>query len=94
MLKKISAMKASRLFGQVMDDVFLKEDDYIVERSGKPLVAIVPLNKYEWMKREKERAGNAFFKMVDDIRETTKDIPLEELESAIDEAVNAVRQEG
>ncbi|MEO5359171.1 MAG: hypothetical protein H7843_01845 [Nitrospirota bacterium] len=41
--------------------------------------------------QEKDRARNKFFKMVDDIRATTKDIPFEEIESAIDEAIKAVR---
>ncbi|MBF0565173.1 MAG: type II toxin-antitoxin system prevent-host-death family antitoxin [Nitrospirae bacterium] len=93
MLKKISTMEASLQFGQVMNEVSLKEDDYIVECAGKPIVAIVPIHKYEWMKQETEKARNKFFKMVDEIRETTRNIPLGEIETAVDEAVKAVRQE-
>ncbi|QWR77098.1 type II toxin-antitoxin system prevent-host-death family antitoxin [Candidatus Magnetomonas plexicatena] len=93
MLRKISAMTARRQFGQIMNEVSLKEDDYIIERAGKPLVAIVAIDKYEWMRQEKERARNKFFKMVDEIRETTKDIPLDVIETAVDEAIKAVRKE-
>ncbi len=42
MLKTVSAIKARQNLGQVMNEVSLKDDEYIVERSGKPLVAIIP----------------------------------------------------
>ncbi|MBF0464802.1 MAG: type II toxin-antitoxin system Phd/YefM family antitoxin [Nitrospirae bacterium] len=93
MLKTISAIEARRQFGQIMNEVSLKEDDYIIERAGKPLVAIVPLKKYEWMKQEKERARDKFFKWVDEIRETTKDVDPEILEHEIAEAVEAVKKQ-
>jgi len=46
MLKKISAMKVRQNLGQVMNEVALRGDDYVVERAGKPLVAIIPMEKY------------------------------------------------
>lgn len=46
MLKTVSALKVRQNLGQVMNEVFLKDDEYIVERSGKPLVAIIPIEKY------------------------------------------------
>ena len=36
MLKKISAMKVRQNLGQVMNEVALRGDDYVVERAGKP----------------------------------------------------------
>ncbi|MBI5074978.1 MAG: type II toxin-antitoxin system Phd/YefM family antitoxin [Nitrospirae bacterium] len=50
MLKTVSAIKARQNLGQVMNEVSLKDDEYIVERSGKPLVAIIPIEKYLNMK--------------------------------------------
>ncbi len=46
MLKTVSAIKARQNLGQVMNEVSLKDDEYIVERSGKPLVAIIPIETY------------------------------------------------
>lgn len=46
MLKKITAVKARQNLGQLMNEVSIKKDDYIIERAGKPLVAIIPIQKY------------------------------------------------
>ena len=53
MLKKVSAIKARQNLGQIMNEVFLKEDEYIIERAGKPLVAIISVEKYWQMQKEK-----------------------------------------
>ena len=37
-----------------MNEVSIKADDYIVERAGKPLVAIIPIEKYLNMKSNRE----------------------------------------
>jgi len=56
MLKKISAMKVRQNLGQVMNEVSLRGDEYIVERAGKPLVAIIPIEKY--LEYQKELGGS------------------------------------
>ena len=45
MIKKLSAMKARQNFGWIMNEVSLKGDDYIIERAGKQLVAIISMEK-------------------------------------------------
>ena len=47
MQKKISAMKARQNLGQIMNEVALRGDDYIIERAGKPLVAVIDMEKYQ-----------------------------------------------
>ncbi len=56
MLKKVSAMKARQNFGQVMNEVSLKGDDYVIERAGKPMVAIISIEKYRILQKERENA--------------------------------------
>jgi len=43
-VKTISAMKARRSFGEIMNRVALRGDTYVIERAGKPLVRIVPVS--------------------------------------------------
>ncbi|QWR76005.1 type II toxin-antitoxin system Phd/YefM family antitoxin [Candidatus Magnetomonas plexicatena] len=93
MLKKISAMDARRQFGQLMDEVSVRQDDYIVERAGKPIVAIIPVRQYEQLQKNKEQDAEQFFKWVDNLREKTKDVDPEILEQEIAEAVAAVKRE-
>lgn len=54
MLKKVSAIKVRQNLGQVMNEVHIKSDEYIVERAGKPLVAIIPIEKYVNMQGKRE----------------------------------------
>ena len=63
MLKKLSAMKARQNLGQVMNEVSLKGDDYIIERAGKPLVAIISMEKYKILQKGREEAFRALDKI-------------------------------
>lgn len=80
MLKRISAIKARQNLGQVMNEVALKEDEYIVERAGKPLIAIIPIEEYQRMKKEKDEFFQMFEKVQKGVRhgsEKTIDIEIE-----------------
>lgn len=88
MLKKISAIKARQNLGHVMNEVALKEDEYIVERAGKPLVAIIPIDQYQRLREEKED----FFRMVDEIQKEAVRSDRKVIDSEVEEAVQAYRK--
>ncbi len=54
MLKTVSAIKVRQNLGQLMNEVSIKADEYIVERAGKPLVAIISIEKYLNIKGNRE----------------------------------------
>ena len=88
MLKKISAQKARQRFGELMDEVRIRGDRYIVERGKRPMVAVIPVEEYvAW---EKIREG--LYEKIRQIRERNQDIESEVLEREIREAVEAARQ--
>jgi len=89
MMKTISAMKVRQNLGQVMSEVSLKEDEYIIERSGKPLVAIIP---YEWYQKLVEERRD-FFRMAEEMQ-TDAAAPGEakDIDREIDEAVQNHRK--
>ena len=89
MEKTISAMKARRNFGQLLEEVFYKGDQFIVERAGKPMAVVVPINQYIQWKERRER----FFAMIDEMRAGNKDVPSEVIEAEVEEAIRAVREE-
>jgi prevent-host-death family protein len=88
MVKRISAIKVRQNLGQVMNEVALKEDEYIVERAGKPLVAIIPIDQYQRLRDEKED----FFRMVDEIQKETVRSDRKVVGLEIEEAVKAYRK--
>lgn len=60
--KTIAAYEARRQFGKMLRDVEVKGDNYVVERHGEPVAALVPLRLYEGWKREHEE----FMEVLDD----------------------------
>lgn len=88
MLKTISAIKVRQNLGQVMNEVALKEDEYIVERAGKPIVAIIPIEQYQRIKGDRED----FFRMVEEIQHKTGRVAAEVIDSEIEEAVQSYRK--
>ncbi len=87
MLKKISAMKARQNLGQIMNEVSLKGDDYIIERAGKPLVAVVSMEKFQTLQRDKDAAMSA----LEQIWGKMKDESPKTVTKTINEAVKAAR---
>jgi len=88
MLKKISAQKARQRFGEMMDEVRLRGDRYIVERGNRPMVAVIPVEEYVTWEKIRER----LYEKVRQIRERNQGIDSEVLESEIREAVEAAKQ--
>jgi len=88
MYKKISALKARQNLGQVMNEVAIKGDDYIIERAGKPLVAVIPIEKYQSLQQEIEEFFEALSKMGADLKEKDE----KDMDMLVEEAVRSYRK--
>ncbi|NLE95839.1 MAG: type II toxin-antitoxin system Phd/YefM family antitoxin [Dehalococcoidia bacterium] len=86
MLKKISAQKARQNFGELMDEVRLRGDRYIVNRGEKPLVAVIPVEEYLAWEQARERLYSRIVMM----RDRTRREDAEVLEGEIRQAIAAV----
>ena len=89
MQKKISAVNARKNFGQVLNEAAFRGDDFIIERAGKAMAAIVSMEKYEIMRLGREDARAA----ADRIKSKFKDADPATTEALIAEAIAAVRSE-
>ena len=47
MTRTISAVEARHRLGQLMSEVQLRGDHYIIERAGKPVVAVIPIADFD-----------------------------------------------
>lgn len=83
--KTIKAFDARRQFGKILQEVALG-DRYVVERHGKAVAAVVPIEVY----RQWKEARNAFFDKLRTVSERTNLSP-EEADMVVDQAVKAVR---
>ena len=68
MVKRVAANKVRQYLGRIMNEVALKSDEYIVDRDGEPLVAIIPVERYLSMKRQKEE----FFRRYEELQREIK----------------------
>ncbi len=87
MIKKLPALKARQNLGQIMNEVSIKGDDYIIERAGKPLVAIISIDKYQTIQQDRKEALEALTDVWGKMAEVDPDV----IEDAITKAVRAVR---
>ena len=87
MKRKISAVEARKKFGEILEGVYYRGDEVLIERAGKPMAAVIPLEQYEAM----ERARDRLIDLVESNWEANKDIPPEKIEEAITRAIRQVR---
>lgn len=86
MKRTLSAMEARRKFGEMLEDV-RRGDEVVIERAGKIMGVVISPERYQLIERRREE----FWKTVDAMRESFKDIPPEEIDRMVDEAVREVR---
>jgi len=51
MPERVSTMKVRAQIGEMLDRVALRHDEFIIERKGKPLAALVPVERLEQMRQ-------------------------------------------
>jgi prevent-host-death family protein len=87
MQKTITAMDAGKNFGQILNEAALRGDDFIVERAGKAMVAIVSIEKYEIMRQNREEARKA----SDIIKGKMREADITTTDALIAEAISDIR---
>ena len=87
MVKKLTAMEARQSFGQLLEGAYYKGDQYVIERAGRPMAAVVPLKFLEKYQESKGRLS----RLIDKAQARNKGISPRVLELEVREAVRAVR---
>ncbi len=86
---KISDVRSE--FNSLVNRVHRGETRVIVEKSGIPVAALVPINVLEVFDQEQKR--QAAFNVLHEIGAAFKDVPLEEIEREVAKAIAEVRAE-
>lgn len=87
MVRKVNALKMRQNLGQLLDGVYRRGDQYVIERDGRPMAAVVPV----WQLKEWRERRARFFGMVDELRSTGKKRRPLIVEREVRAAVRAVR---
>ena len=87
MKKTVAATDARRRLGELLEGVYCRGDEVIIERAGKPMAVVIPADRYEQL----ELARVRLFAMVDDVWARNASISPDELESDVATAVAEAR---
>ena len=90
MARRIGAREARNRFADLMGSVHYGKQAVIVDRSGRPMVAIIPVEIYQQLIAERD----ARFEVLDRIRSRLPEAAAEEVERDVAHAVAAVRATG
>ena len=60
MTDRVSTMDVRQRIGDLLNRVALRHDEFIIERKGKPLAALVPVERLEQMRRFARRHALEF----------------------------------
>lgn len=87
MSERMGAREARSSFADLLGSVHYGGQVVIIERSGKPMVAVIPVEMYERLVAERE----ARFQVLDRIRSRLPQVAPGEVERDVAEAIAAAR---
>ncbi|MEK7306967.1 MAG: type II toxin-antitoxin system Phd/YefM family antitoxin [Nitrospirota bacterium] len=88
-LKTIQAYEARQHLGELLEEVFYKQTQIIIQRGRKPMAVVISPEEYETYCKQREKD----FRIFDEIRAQTKKVTPKTIERDVKEAVRAVRKE-
>ena len=86
-VRTIGAREARNNLSQILGEVHFGGHEVIIERSGKPMVAVIGVDEYRRLVAERE----ARFQVLDAIRRRLPNLPPEEVMQDVTEAIAAIR---
>ena len=87
MKRRLTAVEARKRLGEILEGVYYRGDEVVIERAGKPMAVVIPAERYEALERSRER----LFEFIERTQQKNKDVPVEELEADIQAALREVR---
>ncbi len=88
MRKTVSALKIRKNLGQLLEQVYYKRDEVIVERAGKEMAVLIPFEEYTRMMVEREKK----FSVVNRVQKKLQGVSEKELDKVIGEATRAAKK--
>ncbi|MEX0750451.1 MAG: type II toxin-antitoxin system prevent-host-death family antitoxin [Dehalococcoidia bacterium] len=91
MKRTVTAVEARRNLGELLEQVYYRGDEIVIERAGKPMATLVPAGRAVAMdiSRDESRAWIADWMQRN--AELNKDLTEEEVERLVNQEVKAVR---
>jgi prevent-host-death family protein len=88
MKETISTIEVRKKLGDLLNRVDLRHDQFIIERKGKPMAALVPVEKLEQM----ERAAGLYLLEILERQKGKTSLAQTEVDQLVDEAKHRKRK--
>jgi prevent-host-death family protein len=85
--RKLSAVEARKKLGEILESVYYRGDEVVIERAGKPMAVVIPASLYESLEKSRRR----LFELIELNWERNKDVPYEQIETDVEATLRAVR---
>ena len=89
MKRRVSAMEARKRLGELLEGVYYRGDEVVIERAGKAMAVVIPAERYASIERSRER----LWELIEKAQERNKGVPYEVIEREVEEGVREVRAE-
>ena len=89
MKRRLSAGEARKRLGELLEGVYYRGDEVVIERAGKPMAVVISAQRYRALERNRER----LFELVEQAQARNKDVPYHVIEREVTEAIEEVRRE-
>ena len=93
MQRTINAQAARQRLGELLEGVYYRGDEVVIERAGKPMGVVISPQRYADIERRRAEARERFWQAIDEIREQNKDVDPDEVQRVVDETIAEVRRE-
>ena len=87
MTLQIGAKDARAKFAELLGRVGFGREEFVIERSGKPMAALIPMEVYEQLVAERE----ARFAVVERMQNKQPGLPAEQVNADVDEVIKQTR---
>jgi len=87
MPKTVTSTCARANLGQILDEVYHRGQHFIIERSGRAMAAVVPVEQYQQRVEDRE----AFFAMVEETRKRNRGVSAKAIARDVAAARRAAR---
>lgn len=87
MKRTVTAVQARQRLGELLEGVYYRGDEVLIERAGKTMAVVVPLDRYKAMNASRER----LFALIERAQSHNRDVPFEVIEKEVEAAIQEVR---
>ena len=88
MKRRLSAVEARKRLGEILEGVYYRGDEVVIERAGKPMAVVIPADRYRSLEVSREK----LFELIEKAQRRNVAVPFEVVEAEVAEAVSEARR--